>query len=183
MDRLLLNRLLPAVLLLLTIALPASATDYFSVAEVQQALFPDATQFVDKQLSFTDDQRDEIKKLAKTRQRDDSQKVWRAEKDGELLGWVFVDDVIGKHEFITYALAVSPQGQVQGLEIMNYRETHGDEVREESWRSQFFGKTLENKLKLGKDIDNISGATLSCRNLTDGVRRLLVQWQLFLSKA
>lgn len=156
------------------------ATDYYSLGEVQQLLFPDATGFEDRSLTFTDDQRDAIKKQAKTRQRRKTQQVWAALKNDQLLGWVFLDDVIGKHEFITYVAAITPDGTVKGLEIVSYRETHGGEVREDDWRSQFIGKGLTDALKLGKDIDNISGATLSCRNLTDGVRRLLVQWQLFL---
>ncbi len=160
--------------------MPTYAVEYLTVAQAQQALFPQATAFQPHPLAFSDAQRKAIKSSAGTRQRSEIQQVWRAERDGELLGWVFVDDVIGKHEFITYATALSPQGAVLGVEIMSYRETHGDEVREAQWRQQFVGKTLDDKLRLGKDIDNISGATLSCRNVTDGVKRLLVQWDLFL---
>lgn len=175
-------RLLPylVILSLAVIAPAALATDYYTVDQVQHTLFPQATGFTDSSLRFSKAQRKAIKREAKTRQRSDTQQVWRAMKDGQLLGWVFLDDVIGKHEFITYALAVSPEGTVQGLEVVSYRETHGDEVRAADWRGQFTNRSLADKLKLGKDIDNISGATLSCRNLTDGVRRLLVQWQLFL---
>ena len=162
---------------------PAFSADYLTVAEAQQALFPEASAFADAMLSFSDDQRDQIKKLAGTRQRSKQQEVWRAESKGELLGWMFVDNVIGKHEFITYAVAVSPEGNVMGIEILSYRETHGDEVREAEWRQQFTGKNLDDKLRLGKDIANISGATLSCRNITDGVKRLLVQWDMFLRHA
>ena len=35
-------------------------------------------------------------------------------------------------------------------------------------------------LKLDEDIQNISGATLSCRHLTDGVKRLLALYDLVL---
>lgn len=179
------TQLLPCLVLLwLTVGTPAArATDYYTVSEVQRLLFPQATGFEDSSLTFTNEQRTAIKRQAKTRQRGKTQQVWRALRNGELLGWVFLDDVIGKHEFITYALAVSPGGTVNGLEVISYRETHGDEVREAGWRGQFTNKSLSDELKLGKDIDNISGATLSCRNLTDGVRRLLVQWQLFLREA
>ena len=162
---------------------PAYAEDYLTVAQAQEVLFPQALNFEEKLITFSEEQRDAIKERAGTRQRHKRQQVWRAERDGELLGWMMVDNVIGKHEFITYALAVSPGGEVLGLEIMSYRETHGGEVREVDWRAQFSGKSLEDKLRLGKDVSNISGATLSCRNITDGVRRLLVQWDMFLHNA
>lgn len=162
---------------------PAHAVDYLTVAQAQRALFADATRFEPHVLAFSDEQRDAIKSRAGTRQRGETQQVWRAERDSALLGWLFVDDVIGKHEFITYAAAVSARGEVLGIEIMSYRETHGEEVREAQWREQFVGKTPGDRLRLGRDISNISGATLSCRNVTDGVKRLLVQWDLFLRDA
>jgi hypothetical protein len=97
-------------------------------------------------------------------------RVWRT-SDG---GWFIVDQVVGKHEMITYALGIKPDGSVQGIEIMEYVESYGYEVAEASWRKQFEGKKAIDSLKLNTDIQNISGATLSCKHLTDGVKRLLV---------
>ncbi len=37
-------------------------------------------------------------------------------------------------------------------------------------------------LKLTEDIQNISGATLSSKHITDGVRRLLATYELVLAK-
>ena len=41
------------------------------------------------------------------------------------------------------------------------------------WRAQFHGKTTAQPVEIDADIKNISGATLSCVHITDGVRRLL----------
>jgi Na+-translocating ferredoxin:NAD+ oxidoreductase RnfG subunit len=161
------------------IAPQAFAADYLTVAQAQAQLFPGA-RLTPQPLKFTSEQRDRIKAAAGVRQRTDEQAVWRAERDGKLQGWFIVDEVIGKHEFITYATAISPDGHVQGVEIMSYRETHGGQVREPGWRARFVGKTVADPFKLDEDIPNISGATLSCRNLTDGVKRLLVIHQQFL---
>lgn len=92
-----------------------------------------------------------------------------------------VDRVIGKHEYITYALALTSEGVVSGLEILDYRETYGGEIRNAAWRRQFAGKRPAQRLMLGQDIRNISGATLSSRHVTDGVRRLLATYQLLLA--
>lgn len=171
-----------AALLLPTIALvsPVYATDYLSVPQAQRQLFPEAQVFLDAPLSLTSEQRDRIKSLSGLRQRWDEQKIWRAEKEGKLQGWFIVDDVIGKHEFITYAAAISPEGRVLGIEILSYRETHGGQIREPGWRKHFMGKTLADPFKLDEDVPNISGATLSCRNVLDGVKRLLALHKLFL---
>jgi hypothetical protein len=84
-----------------------------------------------------------------------------------------VDDVIGKFERITYAAALGADGAISGVEILSYRESHGFEVRLPPWRRQFVGKGPAAPLQVGVDIANISGATLSCQHLTEGVRRIV----------
>ncbi len=168
---------------LVAIVAPAFAADYLTVEQAQQQLFQHATRFVDQTLTLSDEQRDQIKAKAGVRQRSETVRVWRAEKDNTVLGWLFIDEVIGKHEMITYATAISHEGVVLGVDVMSYRETHGGQIRGEAWRDQFKNKTLTHPLKLGQDIANISGATLSCRNVTDGVRRLLVIHDLLLRHA
>jgi Na+-translocating ferredoxin:NAD+ oxidoreductase RnfG subunit len=169
-------RALPA-LIVLPAALSASgglyAAEYLTLPASQKALFPEADSFVDAKLQLTEAQCNEIKRLSGVRQREPTQAVWRAQKNGELLGWFIMDEVVGKHEFITYAAAISPQGKVLGIEVLIYRETYGYQVRDASWRNQFKGKTLQDVFKLDADITNVTGATLSCRNVMNGVKRLL----------
>jgi Na+-translocating ferredoxin:NAD+ oxidoreductase RnfG subunit len=159
---------------------PLHAAEYLTVPVAQKELFPEADRFVDASLTLTDAQRDEIKKLSGVRQREQHQPVWRAEQNGGLLGWFIVDEVIGKHEFITYATAISPDRHVLGVEVLVYRETYGYQVRDASWRGQFKGKTLADAFKLDQDITNITGATLSSRNVMNGVKRLLALAQVAL---
>jgi len=171
----------PWLLPLTIVVAPSHAVDYLTVQQAQQLLFSHASAFIEQSMVLTDAQRDLIRERAGVRQRQAIQPLWRVESDmGELLGWFLLDEVIGKHEFISYALAISAAGEVLGLEIMSYRETHGDQVREQGWRAGFNGKTLADPLRLGRDVPNISGATLSCRNVLDGVRRLLVLHDLVL---
>lgn len=161
---------------------PAQATAYLTVAQAQQALFPGA-RFVGHPLALSDQQRRAIAKAAGAPGYDKVQRVWEARSGDRRIGWFIVDRVIGKHEFITYAVALSPDGAVRGVEILDYRETYGGEIRNPKWRQQFVGKRTGAALKLDQDIRNISGATLSCRHVTDGVRRLLVTYQLLLRNA
>jgi len=164
------------------VATSAHAEDYLTVEQAQRVLFPNAKIFLESSVTLNDKQLDEIKDRASVRQRQSVQKAWRAEDGGKLQGWFLTDEVIGKHEFITYAAAISPEGKVLGIEILSYRETHGGQVRTPEWRKNFVGKTVNDPFKLNQDIPNISGATLSCRNLTDGVKRLLVIHQIALGK-
>ena len=108
------------------------------------------------------------------------QRVWQARADGTLLGWLIVDEVYGKHELITYAVGLNADGSVRQIEVMDYRETYGYEIRNPAWRRQFVGKRQGDALKLDQDIKNITGATLSCRHVTEGVKRLLALHQVAL---
>ncbi len=161
---------------------PAYGEDYLSAEQAQKLLFPSAQAFVQHDVTLTAAQMSEIKKRSGVRQRWEHQAVWQALNKDEFLGWFIVDEVIGKHEFITYGVGISPAGAVVGLEILSYRETHGGEVRDAAWREHFKGKTLSDPFKLDEDVPNIGGATLSSRNVLDGVKRLLVLQQLVLQQ-
>lgn len=165
---------------LAAVVAPAHANEYLSVQQAQKALFPEADRFVAFPVLLSKAQREAIEDKSGLKQRWDKQDVWRAEKDGKLLGWFIVDRVVGKHEFITYAAALLPQGKVRGVEVMIFNETYGDQIREASWRKTLEGKTLADPFKLDEDVPNISGATLSCRNVMNGVKRLLVLQQVVL---
>lgn len=160
---------------LVATATPAHATTYLTVEQAQQAIFPHA-KLIPADVQLTDAQRKAIEKASGIKVRNPAQKVWKVEGGG----WFIVDEVLGKHEFIAYAVGLTAEGAVKQIEVMDYRETYGYEVRNEKWRAQFAGKTSRSALKLDEDIKNISGATLSCRHLTDGVKRLLSFYDLVL---
>jgi Na+-translocating ferredoxin:NAD+ oxidoreductase RnfG subunit len=98
-----------------------------------------------------------------------------ARRGDATLGYVVVDEVIGKFELITYAVGLNRDGSVRQVEVMDYRESHGHEIRLPAWRRQFEGKTAASAIRVGEDIANISGATLSCQHVTDGVRRIVAR--------
>jgi hypothetical protein len=156
-------------------ALPSYAVTYLTVEQAQQAIFPGA-KLAPADVKLTEAQRKAIENAGGVRVRSPEQKVWKVEGGG----WFLLDEVLAKHEFITYALGLNADGSVKQIEVMDYREAYGYEIRNEKWRAQFVGKTARSKLKLDDDIKNITGATLSCRHITEGVRRLLAFYDLVL---
>ncbi len=177
-DRALLWLVAPPALVLT--AIPSYAAQYLSTEQAQRALFADATRFEPMSIAVSEHERSELKKISGTRTLLPLDRIWRAMRDDQLLGHLIVDEVYGKHEFITYAAAIDASGAVVGIEILDYRETHGGEVREASWREQFRGKRSGDALELDDDIVNISGATMSCKHVTEGVRRLLALYDIAL---
>ena len=88
------------------------------------------------------------------------------------LGWLAADRVIGKYDWIDYASGFDTHGVTLGLEVLAYRESHGGEIRQAQWRGQFAGRKGPQALRWGDDIRNISGSTLSCQHVTEGMQRL-----------
>jgi Na+-translocating ferredoxin:NAD+ oxidoreductase RnfG subunit len=172
----------PAAIVVSAGAVPCYATTYLTVEQAQKLSFPDATQFVSADVKLTREQIKAIEKSSGVRVRLENQKVWKAQAGEKFLGWLIQDEVLGKHEYITWVLALNADGAVKQIEILDYRETYGYEIREEKWRAQFYGKQNGAKLKLDDDIKNISGATLSCRHISDGVKRLLSFYDIALKR-
>lgn len=98
-------------------------------------------------------------------------------------GYAIIDNQIGKTEPITYLVGMTPQGKVARVEILVYRETHGLGVRSERFTRQFVGKGSKNPLKIGEDLANVSGATISARAIADGVKRDLAWWERLYGKS
>ena len=161
--------LLPAAALVAPGA--AFAVDYLTGDQAQAALFPEADRFEVKSFSLEESERAAIQKRLNLQIRP-KWVVRVAMHGGRVIGAAVVDDVIGKFDRITFAAGVGMDGVVRQVEILSYRESHGQEVRQESWRKEFAGKSETAKLMVGDDIGNISGATLSTTHVADGVRRI-----------
>jgi Na+-translocating ferredoxin:NAD+ oxidoreductase RnfG subunit len=156
------------------------AAHYMSVEQAQALIFAQAQEFVPAPVTLTPEQIEHIERQSGVQVRAPQQQVWLARAAGKLLGWFILDQVIGKHELITYAAGINLDGTLRQFQVIEYREAYGYQVRELKWRDQFVGKTAADPLQVGTDIVNISGATLSCRHMTDGIKRLLTLYQVAL---
>jgi Na+-translocating ferredoxin:NAD+ oxidoreductase RnfG subunit len=170
-----LNPLLMAGLAAATAPIVAHAKIYLPVEQAQKILVPNKP-LIKNPIIITDELQDKMRSASSVRHPFQGDRIWKA-ADGS---WFIVDEVVGKHEMITYAVVLSPSGAVTGIEILEYVESHGYEVAEAQWRKQFIGKTAADPIKLNQDIQNIGGATLSCKHLTDGVKRIAVLYDIAL---
>ena len=151
---------------------PSFAVDYLTAEQAQADSFPGADRFEVREVELSPEERAALaSRLAApfSRSRWTLRLAWRG---GELLGALVVDDVVGKFERITYSVGLGPDGIIRQVEILSYRESHGQEVRLPLWRKQFVGKSAASPLRIGEDIAGISGATLSCAHVAEGVRRI-----------
>lgn len=151
------------------------AETYLSPDQAQHLMFA-GEHLTPASVTLTDAQRKAIEKASGVNVRDKQVKAWKSSGGG----WFILDNAVGKHEFIDFALSLTVGGAVKDVEILTYRETYGGEVRNPKWRAQFTGKTTAAPVKIDKDIKNISGATLSSVHMTDAIRRLLYTYEIAL---
>lgn len=157
------------------------AAQYLSVQQAQRAIFPEAQRFELVTLRLSATQRQSLAQLAGVQPPRGRLQVWRVYGAGATLGYFFSDEVVGKQDFIDYALGIDDDGTLRAPEVMAYRESHGGEVRNANWLRQFAQRRAPGtKLQAGIDIKNIAGATLSCEHLTAGIRYLAALWQVAL---
>lgn len=151
--------------------LPAYAATYWTVPGVMKSFFSSSKRVTFKRVTLPEAAAAEIAKKLGTGSVQREWVIYLGETDGRLDGYAIVDDEKGMHEPIDFAVRFTPKGAVERVEVMVYREPYGDEVRSDRFRAQFQGKTAGDPITAGKDIDIVSGATISSRSMALGVKR------------
>lgn len=172
------NKILAGLVLMPPVAYTAHAETYLTEEKAAAILFP-GIKLKPTWMELTSEESKKIEKISGEKVRTRKVRIWWGRKKEALI----IDEVYGKHEFITYAVAVTKEGKVKDIEILDYRETYGYEIRNAQWRRHFVGKTRHDPLELDKDIPNISGATLSSAHVIGGVRRVLHTYAILKQKA
>ena len=164
-----------SILLLLSpvVTLTARAEVYMTGEEAAKVFFPGQS-FKKHIKELSNDEKNKIEKLSDTKIKSRIINLL-VSVEGNV---VYLDQVIGKHEQISFAVGITKEAKVKGIEILEYRESYGHQVRREEWRKQFVGKDKSSTLKNNQDIKNISGATLSSNHITEGVRRILQTYEV-----
>ena len=91
------------------------------------------------------------------------------------------NDVMGgQSEYFDYMVCFNQESEVELVKVFNYQATHGHEVTAKGWLRQFAGHNADNTLEVGKNVDSISGATISVNGITNDIiakTKLLQQLQ------
>nr|MDA3853565.1 FMN-binding protein [Bacteroidales bacterium] len=74
-------------------------------------------------------------------------------------------------EYFDYIILFNTDKSVVQVKVFNYQATHGQEITAKSWLKQFIGYQGQKELKVNKDIDSISGATISTYAITEDINK------------
>ena len=113
----------------------------------------------------------EIEREVRQKFFDGSVYVWKIFENDSLSAVAILDNVYGKALPITFLTAFSLEGEILFSEIIKYREQYGGGVKSKSWLEQFNGGNGKSTYEVGKNIQGISGATISVNSVTKGIRK------------
>ena len=173
--------ILGAALLVGSAAAMAATDVYLTLEEAPKAVFPEADSFDRKDVVADERLRRRMKELIGAAK----PSIWEpfyisyvARRGDEVIGYAVICEEIGKHRPITFIVAADLEGNVRDVAVMMYREPIGGEIRYKAFTKQFPGKSLSDPIAHRRDIKNITGATLSSRSMSCGVRKALAVLQL-----
>ncbi len=84
--------------------------------------------------------------------------------------YVLFAETMGKVDTFTYLIIFKPDGIIEKVSVLLYRENYGGEIASKRFLKQFAGKSNGLNMEYNQDIDGISGATISVQAITRAVK-------------
>jgi transcriptional regulator of nitric oxide reductase len=158
---------------------PARAKLFHSQEEALVLAFPEADRITKKVHILSDGEVEAIESMARSRVETRLVAIHTAYRDGELLGYAHIDVHTVRTKPEGFMVVLRPDGSVSDVEILAFYEPL-EYLPTSNWYDRFTGKAREDRLRVGRDVDAVTGATLSARAATEGVRRMLAYYQVLL---
>lgn len=147
---------------------------FLTEEQALKLMFPKSERVRKEILRLSPDQKKLVEERIGWKFPEEEFEVYVGETGANVDGYAMVHNTIGKHKHMTYMVGVDHQGRVTDVELLVFREARGSEVRTKRFNYQYEGKMVLDPIRINKDIINISGATMSVRSMSAGVKRVLV---------
>jgi hypothetical protein len=147
---------------------------FLTEEEALNIMFPKSQRIRKEIIQLTSEKKAQIEERIGWKFPEESFEVFIGETGSQVDGYALIQNTIGKHKHMTYMVGVDNNGACTDVELLVFREAKGSEVRTKRFNVQYEGKTVYDPIRINKDIINISGATMSVRSLSAGVKRVLV---------
>ncbi len=111
-----------------------------------------------------------------------NENFFKIETEGGLVGYAYLAQAPSKTAQFDYLVLLDKDLIIKRSKVLAYREEYGGEIGSKRWLKQFIGKTKEDSLRYGDNIDAISGATISVRSMTLAMNNFLKSIKILHSK-
>jgi len=187
-------------ILLITFFLFMSADFCFAITllteqEALERLLPQADEITTQKIAASKEQLDKIKKElggnlvyevnsqnAKELNQQKEFTFYFAKNQNRIISVALILDEPGKWGPIKFMICLGSNGEIRNTAVLKYSETRGRPVASGSFLRQFFGKTLNDRINLGDDIQGISGATISSHAACFAMKKAMVLYKILVPK-
>jgi Na+-translocating ferredoxin:NAD+ oxidoreductase RnfG subunit len=90
-----------------------------------------------------------------------------------IIGFFVEKEVKGRSGPFKIVVLIDSEFHVKYAAVSSYPYDRGEKVRSSRFTQQFNGKGIDDPIRLGEDITAITGATISCRAMTEGIRNII----------
>ena len=167
--------LLSAILL----ASSTGATVFYTQQDAFALAFPDATRVEGKTFILTEPQVKELERLGRAKLPRKVITIHSAWKGDTLLGYAHIDVHTVRTKPEALLVVLNPEAEVTQTRVLAFHEPL-EFMPSDSWYRTFVGQDMESDLRVGFDIDGVTGATLSTWATVDSVRRMLAFYRVLL---
>lgn len=148
--------------------------EFMTEEEAVKTILPNSKQIRKEMIRLTAEKKELIEQTIGWKFPEESFEIYIGQTGDKIDGYAIVHHTIGKYKPMTYMVGVDPKGTCTDVELLIYRDAKGSEVGRKRFNSQYDGKHVTDPIRINKDIINISGATMSVRSMSAGVKRVLV---------
>jgi len=159
----------------------AQAEVFYAQDEAMQIAFADADSVERETFILSNLQHQRIEKKARAKI---SSKLVTAHigiKDGEIMGYAFIESRLVRTATATFMCVFSPDGVLESTIILAFNEPP-DYLLSDKWLEQFEGKDLSSPLRPGNDIHGVVGSTLSVNAISKGVRAAIAYYDILIAE-
>jgi len=90
-------------------------------------------------------------------------------KEGNAVGYVYVSQTNGRTETFDYAVVFDADLVTSKVKILEYRPPYGGAVASRFWLKQFAGKAIGYIFEYRRNVDAMSGATISATSIVQDI--------------
>ena len=148
--------------------------EFMTEEEAVKTILPKSQRVHKELIRLTPEKKELIEQRIGWKFPEESFELYIGETGDKVDGYAMIHNTIGKYKHMTYMVGVDPKGVCTDVELLVFRDAKGSEVGKKRFDSQYDGRTVSDPIRINKDIINISGATMSVRSMSAGVKRVLV---------
>lgn len=134
-----------------------------------------------KSLFPTDEEVAQIEQLAKVKMESKLFSFYVGKQDADIIGYAAIESHNVRTKPETLLVVLDPEGNLRKVVTLAFHEPP-EYQPPERWYAQLLNHGLD-EMKFGKDIQGITGATLSSRAAINSARKVLAVFQVMLKQA